>query len=101
MTITIISLVAIFLLNLIDCAQTVYAINLFGIGIEANPIARFLFEHNCALEVKLVMIPIALVVMGFIIKSDKRFAWTPYCLLAWYIYIVVHNFVVLAQLGVL
>ena len=100
MIVTIILLVATYILNLIDCAQTVYAIQLFGIGIEANPIARFMFEHNCALVVKLVAVPIALAVMGLIIRIDKRFIWAAYCVLIFYVYIVVHNFAVLFQMGV-
>lgn len=94
-------LIIIYLLNLIDCFQTMYAIQLFGIGVEANPIARFMFEHNCALVLKLVLVLIALVVMGVVIRADKRFIWAPYCLLVFYTYIVVRNFIVLDQMGAL
>jgi hypothetical protein len=100
MTKIIILLIITYLLNLIDCAQTLHVVQLFGIGVEANPIARFMFEHNCALMPKLVVVPIALTLMGIIIRIDKRFIWAAYCLLIFYVYIVVHNFAVLFQMGV-
>lgn len=93
--------IAICCLNLIDCIQTVYAVQLFGIGIESNPIARFMFEHNCAVPMKLIVVPTLLAVMGVITNRDKRFIWALYCILALYAYVVTHNFAVLFQMGAL
>jgi hypothetical protein len=69
---TIILLIFIYLFNIIDYCQTVYAINLFGLGVELNPIARFFFEHDCEVLSKLVFVPVVLVIMGIIIHFDKR-----------------------------
>lgn len=100
MMVAIILLIITYIFNIIDYFQTIYAIQHFGIGIEANPVARFLFEHNCASEVKLIGVAIMLIIFGFIIKYDKKQAWVAYVLVAFYLFVITRNFIILAKLGV-
>lgn len=98
--IIIILIVLIYTLNLIDYFQTVYAIDLFGLGIEANPIAIFMFENNCASVAKLVGVPTLLAIMGFIVHKYRAMIWSIYILLAIYLGVIINNFNVLFRLGV-
>jgi hypothetical protein len=43
MALTIILLVLVCILNVVDYVQTIYGIQIFGLSIEFNPFARFLF----------------------------------------------------------
>ena len=97
MLITTTLLIAICILNCIDYQQTVYAVSAFGLGVEANPVARILFEMGYE-WVKLVIVPAALILLGIIIKIDRRNIWTAWILLATYIAIVTNNFFVLMKM---
>ena len=100
--IVIILLITIFILNIVDYFQTIQAIQVVGLGVEANPIARYLFQNNLALIMKLIVVPLVLMLMGFvIIRLENRLVWSIYFLLIFYIWIVTHNFIVLIQLGLL
>lgn len=99
MTTTIILLVLICILNFIDYFQTMYAVQILGIGIELNPIGRFLIENNYEAIPKLVVVPILLAILGFIIHFDKRLKWTVYFLLVWYGCVVISNFNILFRAG--
>lgn len=92
MIIEIILLVLIYILNIIDYFQTIYAIQLFGIGVELNPIGRFMLENECAWIVKFIGVPILLTAIGFIIKYDKKQSWAVYFLLTMFLFLVIHNF---------
>ena len=96
---TIILLITTYIFNLIDYWQTMYAISHFGLGVEANPIARFLFEHNCAEAVKLIVPLIILIILGFIVKIERKMIWAVYFLTAWYLLAILHNFAMLIQMG--
>ena len=87
----IILLIIVYALNIIDYIETLYVINRFGIGVEVNPIGRFLFENNLAWAVKIIVMPIILALMGFLIKIDKRNIWVAYILLCVYLAVVVSN----------
>ena len=93
-------LIIIYALNIIDYFQTAYTISLFGIGVEANPIGRFLFENNCAWVMKIIITPILLFAMGVIVKLDKKQAWAVWLLLITYICLVVSNFNTMTHLGI-
>lgn len=97
--ITLILLVAIYVLNLIDYGQTVYAIHLAGLQVEANPIGRFLFENNYEWVAKFIVLPLLLIALGLIIKTDKRFIWGAWWLLIHFTIVVIHNFIVLIQMN--
>lgn len=100
MTRTIIILVITYLLNTVDYFQTLYAVQQFGLSIELNSIGRWLLENDCAWIAKLIVVPIALIVLGIFVKPDKKLIIFPYLLLIFYIFIVINNFIVLSQMGV-
>ena len=95
----IILLLAIYALNIVDYFQTVCAIQTVGIGVEANPIGRFCFKHNCAWAVKFIGMPIVLVLLWFFIKIDIRQVWAACFLFIFYCVVVLNNFSVLEQIG--
>lgn len=99
---TIVLLIATYFLNIVDYIQTAYGIQQLGLGVELNPLMRFCFEHNCALLVKLI-VPLLLVLLtGFItIKIEPRFICVALCALVLYVLVVWHNFIQLAQAGLL
>ena len=101
MLLTIILLILTYILNLIDYCQTMYAIQLFGLQIELNPIARWLFEHNCATLVKLIVPAITLVSLGFVVKADRKLVWAVYVLFTIYCLVVLHNFAMAIKAGIL
>jgi hypothetical protein len=93
MLIPIILLVGIYILNIIDYLQTVYAIRSVDIGVEANPIVRFLLLNNYAWIVKFIAIPIILIIMGIILKFDRKQIWAPCFLFILYCAVVISNFI--------
>lgn len=95
---TTIFLIAIYILNLIDYWQTMYAVRLYGIGVEINPIARFLLENNCGWVVKFIIMPILLTIVGILVRTDRKMAWVVYAALVWYIAIVAHNFCMILRI---
>lgn len=98
---TIILLISTFMLHMVDYAQTLYAIQLVGLHVEANPIARFLFEHNCAWVAKFIVLPVLLTILGFLVKADKKLAFVPCLLFLWCFAFMIHNFVMLDRMGIL
>lgn len=101
MIIPIILLIIIYILNIIDYFQTIYAIKLFGIDVEVNPIGRLLLANNYAWIAKLIFVPTVLIIIGIIIKIDKKQIWVIYFLLIWFACVVAHNFIMLYQTGLL
>ena len=97
---TIILLIITYIFNLIDYWQTTYAIQYFGLGIEANPITRFLFEHNCAGIVKIIAPAILLTSLGFIVKIDKKQIWAVYVAFTLFLLVIMHNFATLIRMGI-
>ena len=98
MTKVIVSLVATYILNIVDYLQTIYAVRLCGTGVELNPIGRFLLENNYGWVVKFIIVPIPLITMGIIIRTDRKMAWVVYAALVWYIAIVAHNFFMILRI---
>ena len=93
-----ISLIAIYILNLIDYWQTMYAVRLYGIGVEINPIGRFLLENNYGWVVKFIIMPILLTIVGILVRTDRKMAWVVYVALVWYIAVVAHNFFMILRI---
>ena len=87
----IISLITIYILNIIDYFQTAYAISLYGISVEYNPIARWLLINDLGFVVKAVGVPLILLGMGILAHHEKHCKWAIYILLVYYIFIVMHN----------
>lgn len=93
-----IALIITYILNIIDYFQTMYAIQLFGIGVELNPIARFLLLNGYGWMAKFIVVPIMLTIMSIIIRAERKMSWAAYVSLIYYICIVINNFVVLSRL---
>ena len=52
-----------YLLNLFDLICTNYWITQYGLSIEANPIGRWLYENHLAVQVKVFMVGLMLLVL--------------------------------------
>lgn len=100
MTIIIILLIVTYILNLIDYAQTIYVVQIFGTCVEVNPIGRFLLENNLVGICKIVLAPILLSLMGWILKDNEDMDWAAYVVFVAYIAVVLHNFVEFIQMGI-
>lgn len=101
MTRTIILLVITYLLNVVDYFQTTYAVSEFGIAVEFNPFARYLFQTDCAALIKLLLPAILLILLGIIVKIDRSCMWSVYTAFTLALVVVTNNFIVLFQLGVI
>lgn len=74
-----------YLLNLFDLAMTTLWVRLYGIEAEANPIGRWMFEHNIAWAVKIFAVGVLLAVMGWCIRrrpNMKPLAFIPFSVYA-------------------
>jgi hypothetical protein len=98
---TVIALVILYILNLTDYLQTVYAISNFGLAAEVNPVMYYLFENNCAWVLKLVIIPIVLVITYWALKQLKSGTWLVWLITGFYLLLVIHNFCMLGLAGLL
>ena len=99
---TVILLIAIYILNIIDYLQTVYAVQILGIGVELNPIGRFCLEHNIALPVKVIGMLVILSIIGIItIKIEPRYICVSYAIFVSYIVVIWHNFAQSWRAGIL
>lgn len=97
----IILLLLAYIFNLIDCWQTLCAVEAFGLRVEANPIARWLFEHDCAVEVKIILPAMLFTLIGIIVKFEKRHIWAAWFITILYFIVVINNFITLSKLGLL
>ena len=80
--------IAIYILNLIDYAQTVYWTQLHGIGVETNPAMRWALQEPWVFPlVKLVLFPVFLIWMW-----RKRHDDTAWIALGMFIVTVLNNF---------
>lgn len=101
MVLTIILLVVICILNFVDYFQTMQAVRVLGVGVETNPLGRFLIENGLGAIAKFIVVPALLSVMGFITCLDKRHRWAIYVLLVLYICVVANNFNMLFRMGLI
>jgi hypothetical protein len=95
----IITLIMTSILNFIDYQQTIYSVQIFGLGAEANPIAAFLLETDLWCISKLLLVPILLIAMGRIVYLERKLKWVVYVLFVLYSIVVVNNFVMLSRMG--
>ena len=98
---TIIMLVILYILNVIDYMQTIYAIDNFGLAAEVNPFMRMLLENNCAWVLKLVIIPLLIIGASWAIKKLSGGMWLVWLITIFYLLLVIHNFCVLGAAGLL
>lgn len=83
-----------YLLNLFDLICTNYWITQCGISIEANPIGRWLYENHLAVQVKVFMAPILLLVLYDYAKRNPKWEWVSWLLLAAYSILSIYHLVI-------
>lgn len=84
-------LILTYLLNILDYLFTLYWVRKFGIECEANPIGRWMFSHNIAWLVKIVLNGVLLGIVGYYLRrhpEDGYLAWI--CLIAYAIIVAYH-----------
>ena len=84
-----------YLLNLFDLAMTTLWVRLYGIEAEANPIGRWMFEHNIAWAVKVFVVGGLLAVMGVCIRKKPKLAWVAYIPLVMYAVLAGYHLIIL------
>lgn len=94
----IISLIIIFILNCIDYGQTMYAVSICGLAVEANPIARFFIGSGYGWVPKFVIMPLILALMGYLVRKEPKARWPIYILLVFYVVVVINNFIMLGRI---
>ena len=94
----IISLIIIFILSCIDYGQTMYAVSICGLVVEANPIARFFIGSGYGWVPKFVIMPLLLALMGCLVRKEPHARWPIYILLVFYVVVVINNFIMLGHI---
>ena len=67
-----------YLLNLFDLIMTTLWVRLYGIEAEANPVGRWMFNHNIAWAVKIFAVGGLLALMGICIRKRPKYAPVAY-----------------------
>ena len=93
-----ICLIIAYTLNVIDYLFTAYWVRLYGIEIEANPIARWLFTHDLAWAVKILAEGVLFVLLGYFITRNPKLAWVAYIPLTVYSALVVYHIIIAVNL---
>ena len=88
-------LIITYILNVIDYIFTSHWINLYGLSAEANPIGRWMFEHNVVWVFKIFVVGFFLALIGVLIKDRPRYAWIPFIPLSVYGAIVLYHITIL------
>lgn len=83
-----------YILNIIDYLFTAHWVRRFGIDIETNPIARWMFSHNVAWVFKIFIVGGLFAVLGYCIKKYPKTTWIAYIPLAVYGLIVIYHIVI-------
>ena len=86
-----VELLLLFIFNVIDYIQTVYAVEVIEIGQELNPVMSYLLQTNTAWIVKLVVIPILLTLTHWAIKQLPAGIWVVRACLLYYLLVILHN----------
>lgn len=86
-----IPLIISYVLNVIDYLFTAHWIRIYGLEIEANPIARWMFEHDIAGVIKIGAIGIIYAIMGYIVYRYPKYTWMTYPLFLFYAGIVIYH----------
>jgi hypothetical protein len=83
-----------YLLNLFDLAMTNRLVKLYGIGIEGNPLGRWMIESNLSWVVKIFAVGGLLAVMGVCIRKRPKLAPVAYVPLVAYGLLAVYHVVI-------
>lgn len=94
-------LIIAYALNVIDYLFTAHWVRLYGIEIEGNPLAVWMFNHNIAWAVKFLGVGGLLALLGYLIHRQPKAATVAYILLAVYALIVVYHIIIALQLALL
>ncbi len=86
-------LIIAYALNVIDYLFTAYWVRTYGIEIEGNPLARWMFSHNIAWAVKILAVGGLLALLGYIFKRYPKYAWVAYIPLTVYAGIVIYHII--------
>lgn len=84
-----------YLLNLFDLFMTTLWVRIYGISAEANPIGRWMFNHNIAWAVKVFAVGGLLAVMGVCIHKRPKTAWVAYIPLGVYAVLAGYHLIIL------
>lgn len=91
---SIICLIIAYILNIIDYIFTAHWVRLCGIGIETNPIGRWMFENNVAWVFKILIVGVIFAVLGYFIHRRPQVSWVVYIPLAVYGLIVIYHIII-------
>ena len=91
-------LLAVYVLNLFDVFVTAFWVELFGLGIEANPIARWMFATNCAYAFKVFGIGILLYFLNKYLPKYPKYIWTSWLLFGIYVALAIYHIVSLVRI---
>ena len=91
-------LIIAYTLNVIDYLFTAYWVRLYGIEIESNPLARWMFEHDIAWAVKFFGVGALLALLGYLIHLQPKAARAAYIPLAAYAAVDLYHITVALQL---
>lgn len=91
-------LIITYLLNLFDLYCTMLLVNRYGIGIEANPVGKFLLETNLVIPVKTIGIGAALFALYVGIKRYPKWKWISWLVLGVYAVLAVYHVIIIATI---
>lgn len=84
-------LILLFIFNVVDYIQTVYAVEVIKIGRELNPVMIYLLKTNTAWILKLVVVPVLLPLTYWAIKQLPAAIWVVRALLLYYLLVILNN----------
>lgn len=77
-------LATIYVLNIIDLIVTTIWVMMFGLEIEVNPIARWMYETNIIYVFKTVIVAAGLYLLNQFLPRNPKYMWTSWVLLIVY-----------------
>jgi hypothetical protein len=83
-----------YILNIIDYLFTSYWVSLYGIGIEGNPIGRWMFNYNVAWVFKIIIVGGLFLLLGCLFKRYPKYKWIAYIPVAVYAVTVIYHIVI-------
>ena len=91
-------LMLVYLLNVFDLIATTLWVIFFGLGIEANPIARWMYETNIIYVVKTIGVSVGLCILNSYLPANKKWMWVSWLLIFVYFGIAVYHCFIATQL---
>ena len=81
-------------MNLIDLLITTIWVDQFGLGIEANPIAKWMYSNNSIYVFKTIGILLFLIVLEKALQKAKSWKWTAWLLFGAYGALTVYHLII-------